>query len=367
MQRFLQRTLFVACLSPTSILAQVAPSEAFPEYLIQSVVEREGDDTTSFDDETARNLLLIEPTSPYSELRSSPLSGNEAWTEAAAKLGITDAEAMHVYTRRMGLTKARPGIDVNVHASYESLDPFVGASATKAAVDRDIFDQALTNAGFSKSAIAANFAVGAQILRDLLGTVPEEQHDEQNLRKDVLERFMALKPFQDVDEYDGDYLLRMLRSKITDFVPGTSPSLAVPYIPAQFRVARVASAYHDMTGYFGGSPCNQDMSFNPSFAGTGQEGDKRALCFIDANDQAVHAWYLKQLDDHVRGIKRYPDARRESVLIKLMKPVAIIGEIAGMASFINLTTGIRAFGKGLIKPISVKNMYRKLSTRMCKG
>ncbi|KAF1008194.1 MAG: hypothetical protein GAK28_01173 [Luteibacter sp.] len=335
---------------------------------MQSIVEKEGDETDRFNDEHARSFLLVDPSSAYSDLRviaSEDL--DESWHDALARSGLDADVGIEVYARRMGLTKARPQVDIVVDPAYDHYDPLIGAQATKAAMDEDIFRQAVNYTGYHNSALAANYAVGAQILRDKLHRVPVDKHDDYNLRSDVLERFMHLATKDVIDDYDGDYLQRLLKSEMVEFRPGTSPSLGVQYIPAQFRVARVAAAYHDQTGYFGGYPCLPSGRYNPSFAGTGKEGDSRALCFVDATDQDTYAWYQKQLADQIEGIKRYPDNIKESGLVKLLRPIAIISEAAGIGSFIHFSTGLRAWGKGMIRPRPVKNIYQKINTRMCKA
>ena len=357
--------LAISVVSPCASSREV-PARDFPEYLMQSAIDQDGDSPGILDEDYARKLLLTTPGSPYSSMRSVDVSELDAsWKEAMGRAGYGADESLDVYARRMGLTKARPRLDVDMRPSYAAYDPFIAAQAIKAAVDEDIFCQSVSYTGFHNSALAANYAVGAQILRDKLYRVPLEKHDEFNLRADVLERFMALEAQDVIDEYDGDYLQRLLKAEITDFRPGVSPSLDVDYLPAQFRVARVAAAYHDQTGYFGGFPCLPSGAHNPAFAGSGMEGDTRALCFVDATDQDTYAWYLGQLKDQMAGIKRYPDNEKESVILKLLMPVAIISEVAGIASFINFTTGIRAWSKGLIRSKPVKNMYHKVNTRMC--
>lgn len=343
------------------------PRHDFPERIIQSTTAREGDDAESLAEDYARRLLLREPDSPYSALRDvGEITANSGWHEALDESGLAPADGVKAYAFRMGLTKARPAVDLEISSQYLGYDPFIGASATKAAVDEDIFRHAIEYSGFHNAAIAANYAVGAQMLRDSLKRVPAERHEEQNLRKDVLDRFLAMGASDVIDDYDGDYLERLVAGEITDFRPGVSPSLAVDYLPAQYRVARLAAAYHDMSGYFGGFPCLRTGVHNPAFAGTGTENDTRALCFVDANDQDVYTWYLRQLKAQMEGLQRYPDQPKESALVRLLKPIAVLSEVAGIASFINFTTGLRALGKGWVRPGSVKTSYRRLSMQFCK-
>ncbi|UPG94941.1 hypothetical protein [Luteibacter aegosomatissinici] len=348
-------------------MADSTVTDDLPELLVQLSVQKEGDTPKILEDDFARNLLLINPASPYSDRRDADdIVGDAGWQGVPAMAAVSDHEIVLAYARRMGLTKARPGIDVPVHPGYARYDAFIGAQATKAAIDEDIFRQALEYAGYSSAAIVATYAVGAQVLRDQLRTVPASKHEGLNLRPDVLERFMALTASDVIDDYDGEYLQRLYNSQVLDFRPGISPSMAVPYIPAPFRAARIAAAYHDMSGYFGGFPCQKDGRLNPAFAGTGEEGDTRALCFVDANDQDVHAWYVGQLQNQLDGVKRYPESTKESALSKLLRPIAIIGEVAGIASFINFATGIRAWVKGMIPSKPVRNMYGNIGQKVCK-
>lgn len=346
--------------------ATTVPRPDFVELL--ELKNAESGAAADTDDSLIERFLLADPASPYSDLKFAPNSlVEEAWHDELKAAGITMEEGFRQLAHRLGMTKARPYTDVVLRPELSSYDPFVAAQVVKADVDVDIFRQAIEHFQFHRSAIAANFAVAAQLLRERMSEVDPSRYEAAYILPDVLERFMALGPDDQMAEFDAEYLEFILSAETSAFHAYRKPGKQDSVLPPQFRVARLAAAYHDRTGYYGTSPCLPSAQFRPGLAGTGEEGDTRALCFVDATDRAVHAWYLQQYRNQAEGIKRYPDkVVYDSALRRLLRPIAIISEAVGIVSFIRFSTGMRLLAKGKGSSASTERLRSTINKKMCR-
>lgn len=239
--------------------------------------------------------LLTEPGSPYSATVDEPDFTNDVdWPEVVAGLpgNLSTSAAIAVLDWDLGLTRARPGHDVEPGLGYK--DPFIAASATKADVDADIFWHMVDLTGFRHSARAATYAVAMQILRgQMQGTAPERRA-LLGIDEEVFRRVMKAVHLEQVSDYDMQYLSALVQHRLIHWRVGERASTGQRALPTVYRVARVAAAYRDAQGYTGNFPCTADAAPITRNAGTGAEGDDRPLCFVAATDRAIHRWYIDE-------------------------------------------------------------------------
>jgi len=351
-----------------SPLACMASTEERPDF-VELLEERDAmeiADRGEVDDAAIERLLLIDPASPYSDLREPPLLLHDIWKTELDLAGIDAAEGFRQLARRLGMTKSRPDIDVTIDPALGMYDRFVAAQITKAGVDPDIQRQAIEHFRFHRSAMAANFAVAAQILRDRMETVAAEDREAAYILPDVLDRFMALGPNDEMTSFDAEYLESILSTETLAFRPHLKAGEAV--LPPQFRVARLAAAYHDRTSYFTGVPCMPDGKHDPNNANDGHKDDTREFCLVDATDRAVHQWYLDQYQAQQNGIKRYPDQEvYTNGLQRLLGPIAIISEAVGIVSFIRFSTGMRLYSRGKVPAAGPERLRSRINLKMCRS
>jgi hypothetical protein len=350
--------------SPFACLASADEPPDFVE-LLEERHAKEVPDRGDVDDEVIERFMLVDPTFPYSELREPPSMLQDMWKSELEVVGIDAREGYRQIARRYGMTKSRPGIDVQLDPALGMYDPFVSAQITKAGVDPDIERQAIEHFRFHRSAIAANFAVAAQLLRDRIKRMDPADYEAAYILPDVLDRFMALSPTDEMTAFDGDYLESILSAETRAFRPDRKGGETV--LPPQFRVARLAAAYHDRTGYFAMPPCLPSGGYHPNNASTGGNDDTRQLCLVDATDRAVHQWYLGQYQAQIEGIKRYPDDEPyTSGLQRLLRPIAIISEAVGIVSFIRFSTGMRLFNRGKVPAAAPERFRSKVNQIKCR-
>lgn len=278
--------------------------------------------------------MLLDPGSPYSELDPSPRFTNEvAWAELVSSLPSPDIDgdaALAIMQWDLGMTKARPGVEVEVASGYR--DPFVAASARKADVDADIFWQALNLTGNRYSTVAATYAVGLQILRAQIASTPEAERERLGIDAAVFDRLMAASHAGETQAYDLHYLATLVQFRLVHWQPGGKASTSRRNLPLAYRVARVAAAYRDTQGYVNGGPCQRDASPRLATAGTGTTDDDRPLCFVAATDRAVHRWYLREYRTQVSGF--IPNQHIHDGLHKLLNVAAGIVALLDFAGFV---------------------------------
>lgn len=299
------RTTGWLCLS-AALLAS-APSTATPVVGVDVVgtllwSERSADGsapgTTARSNASTVRDLLVDPSSPYSDVKTTPALVNSIeWQDVLdgfqAK-GLTQQDALAVLHWDLGMSRARIGIDVPVDTAGGYRDRFVAASARKADVDADIFWQMLDLTGFRHSATAAYYAVGLQILRSQVRATPLERRAALGIDTDVFDRVMTARRLDQLADYDLRYLSTLIQHRLVHWRPGSKASTGLRELPVSYRIARVAAAYRDAEGYFVGAPCYANGTPAPNVAGTGAAGDPRDLCFVAATDRAVHRWYLEE-------------------------------------------------------------------------
>jgi len=286
----------LALVGTTGVCATTTLDVDVLSYLQRERVARLGGaDAFAASESTLVGQMLSDPASPYSATVAEPDFTNEVeWPTVLAGLpgSLSTASAVAVLGWDLGLTRARPGRDVQARAGYR--DPFVAASATKADVDADIFWHMVDLTGFRHSARAATYAVAMQILREQARTTVPERRAMLGIDEGVLRRVMAASYLDQVAHYDMQYLSTLVQHRLIHWQPGGRSTSGLRALPTAFRVARLAAAYRDAQGYVGGFPCKPDATPRDGSAGTGAEGDERPLCFVAATDRAVHRWYIEE-------------------------------------------------------------------------
>jgi hypothetical protein len=243
--------------------------------------------------------LAEEPGSPYTDAQAYPRMLNAEWwpdfvQQVAPHLADGDQQLVESLVRQVGLTKARPGIDVMV--SDQDAAIFRGteaaANAIKAGIDPDIYWRARDLSG-SRITVAAMEAVALQRLREAMVALPEDQWEARGIRRDVFTRYMQAVSPADLTTDDERYLAAVL---LQDTLAGASPSAPGHGYPlgVPLRIARVAASYKDALGYFGGSLCQGTQPSPGMPRDMSAFQDHRPLCFIAATDRAVHAWYRRE-------------------------------------------------------------------------
>jgi len=243
--------------------------------------------------------ILADPASPYSDTNRSPAFANEThWRAVLDALGdrvASDHDALEVLYWDLGVTKARPGVDIEVGATRSFKDPFIAAGARKADVDADIFWHMLDVTGYAHSTKAAYYAVAMQILRRQMQDIAPERRAALGVHADVFDRVMAARHDEEISPHDLRYLSALVQHRMLHWRPGRPASTGLRELPVAYRIARIAAAYRDARGYFIGPPCHADGSPVMGTAGTGAEGDRRELCFAGATDRGVHRWYVEEV------------------------------------------------------------------------
>lgn len=240
--------------------------------------------------------LLVDPASPYSDLVEAPSFTNETWWPRFAHTVARDSNdplsaALATLRWQTGLTKARPGIDLEVSPLDEKLfrGKEVAASAIKAGISADIFTMARFRHP-SKATFAAREAVALQLLREQMATVPKERWASLAIREDVFRRYMSNTPHYPSLGADRTYLLSILHAAVRSGSMSMS-SDGIQQLPAALRVARAAAAFKDAIGYFGGPYCINN-SPAPGRATDASAFERNSpLCFVAATDRGVHRWY----------------------------------------------------------------------------
>lgn len=282
------------CLATIDSMATTADVDVLSHLQRERIARLGATDALAHSNAAFVRQMLVDPASPYSDLVTDPAFTNEVeWPGLLEHIPggpLTSRQALAVMQWDLGMTRARPGIDIDVKAGYR--DDFASASATKADVDPDIFWHVLDLTGYSHSTKGAGYAVGLQILRRQLAETPEGRRIALNVDPDVFKRIMRARHFDEVTEYDLGYVSTLVQQRLVHWRVGERTSHGLRALPVAYRVARVAAAYRDLEGYVAGYPCDRATHGITSVAGTGAAGDDRPLCFAAATDRAVHRWYL---------------------------------------------------------------------------
>ena len=261
------------------------------------------------DDSSYERYVLSRPNFPYADVVKVSLPEADAPTRRAIAWVSTpdfpvnprDLHDMKVWD--LGYTKARTGRDIP-RLPDELRNTSGAPSLVKAGIDADLYVQAMHLSGAEHPMIAANYALAAQLLRTKLSTTPRVLWAQHGLRHDVLDRFVHAGSGTSMYDYDFYYLIHILDGAMSTWSAGDLSTYGLRELPTTFRVARIAAAYRDRLPY-DHEPCRADRSYDPRYAGMGGV-DKRPLCFEDATDRAVHAWYAMAFRAELSSIRPVP-------------------------------------------------------------
>jgi hypothetical protein len=278
--------------------------------------------------------MLVDPATPYSALIDAPRFTNDVdWPDVVKNIAggrLSSDEALTVMQWDLGLTRARPGVDLSTRRGYR--DDLVAASATKAGIDPDIFWHMLDLVGYHHSARAATYAAGLQLLRQQMAAVNPERYIAVGVDSQVFSRVMQAQHMDEITAYDLGYLSTLVQHRLIHWRAGGRASTGLRALPMAYRIARIAAAYRDAQGYVASSPCHANGSPVEGIAGTGLDGDSRPLCFAGATDRAVHRWYL----DEVRRQATYVPERQESGLARLARFAGAVLVLVDMAALLEV-------------------------------
>lgn len=262
-------------------------------------------------DGTYARYVLNRPGFPYADVVQSALPEPDAPTRRAIRAistpeyVVNHRELHDMKVRDLGFTKARPRRDIPESRIPVELRRIPGvSSAVKAGVEPDIYVQATEFAGAENPAIAANYAVAAQLLREKLSSTPRGLWAERGLRHDILDRFVHAGRASSLLDHDLYYLIQLLDGAMATWEAGRLNAYGMRELPLPFRVSRMAAAYRDRRP-FEKPPCLENGRFDPDSAGMGGV-DRRPLCFQDATDRAVHEWYVSQLRHEMSSARPVP-------------------------------------------------------------
>jgi hypothetical protein len=265
--------------------------------------------------------LLVDPSSPYSELAPAPAFTNEVyWADVIGEGGVPEAAVLGHLHVELGLTRARPGRDVAAKPGFR--DPFVAAHATKAGLDADIFWRMLDIHGYSRALHSAVPTLGLQLLREQALAIEPARWAALGVDVGVFQRVMRARHEDDISDHDLRYLDTLVQHRLLHPLRGTG-------LPTAWRIARIAAAFRDAQGYVGGAPCRPDASPDRRFAGTLAAGDERTPCLVAAHDRAVHRWYVDALRRPPPATERRGGAlARVGVLVASVLPLVDMFAIA---------------------------------------
>ena len=297
--------------------------------------------------------LIARPKDPYSSLNASPALTNELyWAEVVDTLPHLSgqpadaSEALDALRWDLGLTAARPdgpairvamdGYDTAPLARMHN-DPLIVAGLVKAHVDGDLFEAALRATTQRHSTLAATYAVAAQIIRDRSRQYPADRWKAMGVRTEVVTRLLAVSRPEDLTGHDRDYLGRLAGREVNRRRAGTITPRGLRELPTALRIARVAAAYEDGQGTYTAdqAACFPNGEHRPGIAGTLAPGDTRKLCFADANDNAVYAWYAQTTWQQVHGMRErlHTDSLAPALLRAAMDVLMVI-DVATAPAFL---------------------------------
>lgn len=281
--------------------------------------------------------FLDKPDSLYSDLRSDPPIANEIWwydlvDSLPIDAGDKSDAALRMLQWQGGFTKARIGVDVVVdHASMRAYrGKYAAASAIKAGIDADIFRKAWDMNG-RMTTIGAGHAVALQLLRDRVRDNAPETHEALGIKPDVLSRYLQQTNPERLDDFDQAYLADILRYALSrrDF---SIDAQGQRQLPAAYRVARVAAAYADASGYlnpngycWGNAPSPGEPTLPDAF------DDNRPLCFVAATDRAVQSWFRGQMRREAALIRKAHESHDETArrLMSWFSGALLLIDVAG--------------------------------------
>jgi hypothetical protein len=283
--------------------------------------------------------ILLDPASPYSGTLPSPaFARTAAWQDMVAALpeGLNGGAALAILAHDLGASKTQPALEIAGSNAFR--EPFVAASAAKAGIDPDIFWKAIDLTGYRHSTRAATYGVALQIVRDEAAVTPPSLQRPKGVDLLVLDRVMQASDLGDVRRSDLDYLSVLVQHGIIHWRPAFAPHPGHRPLPVPLRIARLAAAYRDAQGYVGGYPCNSDATPHATYAGTGNAGDDRPLCFVAATDYGVLRWYR----DEVRRQAAWRPAQTVGDKSGLLALFALLVPLFDLAALVESTEAVIA-------------------------
>ncbi|MGN6481554.1 hypothetical protein [Luteibacter sp.] len=248
--------------------------------------------------------MVNAPLSIYTGIRAVPFGfRGTVWNRVFATLSdrgtpLTRGTATEALAWDLGMTNGYPGVDDADNPAPDLGARWAGTQLAKAAVSEDIARRALALAGQGSFAVAASYAVAAQILADKLACFDQAQWASLGLRADVLQRFMLARSEADLRDYDLVYLVRLLQAELSTFHAGEMTSAGRREIPTALRVARVAATYRDMQGYVE-DPCTDRGRERAGVASIAPTENTRHMCLVAATDRTILTWYQMNLASQV--------------------------------------------------------------------
>lgn len=267
--------------------------------LIRAYARLDGDASyvLSGSDASYATWSLVDPSSPYSALADRDLSPVNDADRLAAQLLVVAGRipSQHEITQRkqreLGFTRSRPWIDVDDVFGPPTNASRGGPSQSKAGVEPAVATSVRTMVGENYPAVGALYAVAAQLLREKLAITPGIDRRRLAWRADVVSG-MNDGTWRPTD-FDRQYLAVLLDGAMREWQVEGGEGNTRPSLPVPLRVARMAAAYRDQQPY-DVDPCLRSGEHDPATAGRGGD-DPRPLCFNDATDRAVYAWFVAEL------------------------------------------------------------------------
>lgn len=284
--------------------------------------------------------MLTDASSPYSELNDAPGFTNEVWwpdfVERIAP-GLPYDAALQSMQWQLGLTRARPGIDIDVTpeqvAAYRGRE--AAAGAVKAGIPVGIYATALDR-HYPNVATAAKEAVAVQLLAEQMEAFPRERWDSAAIRGELYERYtQSLPRLPDISEEETHYLMGILTTSIASGV--TSLHQGTPQLPAAYRVARLTAAYADASGYTSDRPlCKDDAPAPGRPRGREAVSGTQALCFVAATDRGVLAWYRHEVRREHARILAGPRQQQKHDKTGLLTLLGIVMPVLDLAALVEV-------------------------------
>jgi hypothetical protein len=340
---FRKRIILAFIALPALAHAANLPSVDFLKAYLSERHEAVTADATGFDDRYWQKRLLRQghlPSHPYTEpadFDRDAIARDDAFRRAAARLDkpgrpLYWQQAWEILQWDLGYTKAQPETLRLPVLSDAYGSTFAQLGATKAGVEADIFHQALSVFGNRHSTFAAKYAVAAQILRERVAATAEDDREMLNVEPDVLARFMALPPDGRLEPYDAQYLRDLLDAEMNRHTVARETFRGTREIGTPFRIARVAAAYRDNQSYVA-PPCTDDFRYREHVASL--DPTQGPLCFVDASDRAVYAWYNEEFRRQAGLVREtQPEKSPLGNVLALLVPFGVVLDVVAAAEFI---------------------------------
>lgn len=344
MKSLLRLACLAALLPLPALAANPMSVDVYRELIRHRTADVGVDKALDYNTREYVSRFLVNPDSPYSDLRTDPPITNEVWwydfvDGLAINAPDKSGAALAMLQWQGGFTKARfrdlgthddpkaasEEVDVvvddlsarsyakyGIRGKYNTLrNPNAAANAIKARVDPDIYLKAWDLNG-ALTTVAAGHAVALQILREQVANNAPETHEARGIKGDVLVRYLKQDNPERLSQSDLAYLADILRFALSEHSIKVDDSGNMQ-LPAAYRVARVAAAYADAGGYFASERyCNGNKPGKSALSGPGTAGYHAPLCFVAATDRAVQSWFRRQMRQEEASVRRAHDSPDEA-------------------------------------------------------